>query len=268
MATDLLSLALLLLAYMTFWYIVSIVARRNDVADVAWGLGFVLMAWASLYLSGVYEPRQLAVTLLVTVWGLRLAWHIHRRNKGKGEDYRYAKWREEWGRWFYLRSYLQVYLLQGALLLLVVAPVLAINLTRGPVLGILDLVGLAVWLVGFCFEAVGDAQLARFIKDPANRGHLMQRGLWAYTRHPNYFGEVTQWWGIWLVALSTPFGLYALIGPVTITFLILKVSGVPLLEQKMVENPEFAQYKRRTSMFIPLLRRPASRNGAPNDLEV
>lgn len=257
MPTELLSLALLLLAYMTFWFVVSIASRRNDVADVAWGLGFVLMAGVSLYLSGLYELRQLGVTLLVAVWGLRLAWHIHARNRGKGEDYRYAQWRAEWGKWFYLRSYLQVYLLQGALLLLVVAPVLAINLSSGSALGLLDFVGLLVWLVGFFFEAVGDAQLARFIKDSANKGHLMQRGLWAYTRHPNYFGEVTQWWGIWLIALSVSSGAYAVIGPLTITFLILKVSGIPLLEKKMAEHPDFPEYKKRTSVFIPLPRRSA-----------
>ena len=113
----------------------------------------------------------------------------------------------------------------------------------------------SVWILGFVFESVGDAQLARFIKDPANKGKLMQGGLWRYTRHPNYFGEVTMWWGIWLLALSTPYGFFSIIGPITITFLILKVSGIPMLEKKMEENPEFAEYKRRVSVFIPMPRR-------------
>lgn len=247
-----LSLAALLLVYMSLWFVIALLKKRNDVADVAWGLGFVLMAWSSLYLSGGSELRQLLVVALVSAWGLRLAWHIHARNKGKAEDYRYAAWRAAWGRWFYLRSFFQVYVLQGVLLFLVVSPVLAINRALGPALGLLDLVGLLVWLVGFYFESVGDAELAKFIKNPENKGKLMQSGLWAYTRHPNYFGEVTEWWGIWLIALSVSGGAYAIIGPLTITFLILKVSGVPLLEAKMVENPEFAEYKRRTSMFIPL----------------
>lgn len=255
MTTSLLTLAIILWVYMTLWFVVSLARRRNDVADIAWGLGFVLIAWVSLSLAGAYDTRQIAVTLLVTMWGLRLAWHIYTRNKSMAEDYRYAAWREAWGRWFYLRSYLQVYLLQGGLLFLVVAPVLAIHFSPTEPLGVLDGLGLVVWVIGFAFEAIGDAQLATFIKDPANKGHLMQRGLWAYTRHPNYFGEVTQWWGLWLVALSTPLGLYALIGPLTITFLILKVSGVPMLEVKMAENPEFAEYKARTSVFIPLPRK-------------
>jgi steroid 5-alpha reductase family enzyme len=134
-------------------------------------------------------------------------------------------------------------------------PVLLINKHAGASLGLLDLVGVAVWLLGFYFEAVGDAQLARFIKDPANKGKLMQNGLWAYTRHPNYFGEVTQWWGIWLIALFVPSGWLAIIGPITITFLILKVSGIPMLEKKMAEHPDFAEYKRRVSVFIPLPRK-------------
>lgn len=248
-------LVLILFGYMSLWFLFSLFKKRNDVADVAWGLGFVLLAWVSFYLSGASGARELIVSLLVSVWGLRLAWHIYKRNKGKLEDYRYQKWRIDWGRWFYLRSYFQVYLLQGALLFLIVLPVLVINKNFGSLLGVFDFVGVAVWLIGFYFEAVGDAELARFIKNPENKGKLLQSGLWAYTRHPNYFGEVVQWWGIWLVALSVPGGVFTIIGPLTITFLILKVSGIPMLEKKMEEHPDFAEYKRRTSMFIPLPRK-------------
>ena len=248
-----LTLALVLFVYMNLGFLVSLVRKRNDVADVAWGLGFVLMAWVSFVLSGFLGFRGLLVIILVSIWGLRLAWHIYGRNKGKTEDYRYLAWRKEWGKLFYLRSYLQVYLLQGFLLFLVVLPVLIINKDSQTSLGRLDFIGVAVWLFGFYFEAVGDAQLARFIKNPANKGKLMQSGLWAYTRHPNYFGEVTQWWGIWLLALSVSNGWLTIIGPLTITFLILKVSGIPMLEKKMAENPEFADYKRRVSVFFPLI---------------
>ena len=247
-----LTLALILFVYMSLWFIVSLVKGRNDVADAAWGLGFVLMVWTSFFLSAESGPRGLIVCILVSIWGLRLAWHIYVRNIGKAEDYRYLTWRNEWGKWFYPRSYFQVYLLQGFLLFLIVSPVLLINVSSGSALGILDLLGVAIWLIGFYFESVGDAQLARFIKNPDNKGKLMQTGLWAYTRHPNYFGEVTQWWGIGLVALSAGAGWWSIVGPITITFLILKVSGIPMLEKKMAENPEFAEYKRRVSVFIPL----------------
>ncbi len=250
-----LTLGIILFGYMSLWFIVSLIKKRNDVADVAWGLGFVLMTWFSFSLSEDFHIRGMLIGLLVSIWGLRLAWHIYSRNKGKAEDYRYLAWRNEWGRWFYLRSYLQVYLLQGLFLFLIVFPVLLINKSAGEAIGLLDVLGVLVWIVGFCFESVGDAQLARFIKDPQNKGKLMQSGLWAYTRHPNYFGEVTQWWGVWLIALSVPNGWLGIVGPITITYLILKVSGIPMLEKKMEENPDFAEYKRRTSVFIPLPRR-------------
>ena len=241
-----------LFIYMTLWFIVSLIKQRNDVADVAWGLGFVLMAWLSFFLGGMAGVRGLLACGLVRVWGLRLAWHIYSRNKGKAEDYRYLAWRKEWGAWFYPRSYAQVYLLQGALLFLIVQPVLAINGSTGGAVGLFDLLGILVWLCGFAFESIGDAQLARFLKDPTNKGKLMQSGLWAYTRHPNYFGEVSQWWGLWLMAATLPSGWMSVIGPLTITFLILKVSGIPLLEKKMAEHPDFAAYKQRVSVFIPL----------------
>lgn len=245
-------LAFVLFCYMSFWFVLSLVKQRNDVADVAWGLGFVLMTWISFFLSNDSGVRGLLVGILVSVWGLRLAWHIHARNKGKAEDYRYLAWRKEWGKWFYVRSYFQVYLLQGALLFLIVTPVLLINRSVGADLGILDVVGVCLWVLGFLFESIGDVQLARFLKDPANKGKLMKSGLWAYSRHPNYFGEVTQWWGIGLVALAVPFGWFGLIGPITITFLILKVSGIPMLEKKLAEHPDFAEYKRTVRVLIPL----------------
>ena len=247
-----LTLALILFSYMSLWFVVSLIKKRNDVADVAWGLGFILLAWGSSFLSSDYNTKGLLVNILVSIWGLRLAWHIHSRNKGKTEDYRYLAWRKEWGKWFYLRSYAQVYLLQGFFLFLIVLPVLVIHKNSTSSLGLLDLIGIGVWLLGFYFEVVGDAQLAKFIKNPSNKGKLMQSGLWAYTRHPNYFGEVTLWWGIWLISLSVPNGWIGLIGPLTITVLILKVSGIPMLEEKMAKNPEFAEYKRRVSMFLPL----------------
>lgn len=232
---------------------ISLLKKRNDVADVAWGLGFVILAWVSFLLSGNSGTRGLVVNFLVSIWGLRLAWHIHSRNKGKTEDYRYLSWRKEWGNYFFLRSYLQIYILQGFLLFLIILPVFVIQNNSVASLGWLDFFGVAVWLFGFYFEVVGDGQLAHFIKNPANKGKLMQSGLWAYSRHPNYFGEVTLWWGIWLLSLAVPNGWLTIIGPLTITLLILKVSGIPMLEKKMAENPQFAAYKRRVSVFIPLI---------------
>lgn len=245
-------IGLVLFAYMNFWFVVSFLKKKNDVADVAWGLGFVLIAWTSFFLAGHFALRGVLVCTLVTIWGVRLALHIYSRNKGRPEDYRYVAWRKEWGKWFYLRSYFQIYILQGTLLGMVAFPVLLVNASPATPLGILDILGTLVWLFGFYFEAVGDKQLAAFIQNPANKGKLLQDGLWKYSRHPNYFGEVTEWWGLWLVALAVPGGWIGILGPITITFLILKVSGIPLLEKKMAENPAFEEYKRRTSVFVPL----------------
>ena len=246
-----LTLASILAVYMTLWFVVSIVKKRNDLADVAWGLGFVLMAWSSLALSGNFGLRSLVACVLVTIWGLRLAIHIYKRNKGRGEDYRYQAWRNAWGKLFYLRSFLQIYILQGFLLFVIAVPVTMINSSLPTHHGWFDLFGVLIWLFGFGFESIGDAQLAAFLRNPENKGKILQTGLWAYSRHPNYFGEVTQWWGLWVVAMNAPQNWISIIGPMTITFLILKVSGVPLLEKKMTENPEFAAYKQRVSMFIP-----------------
>ena len=237
---------------MTFWFVLSLLKKRNDVADIAWGLGFVLLAWVSIFISKNFEIRTFVVTFLVTVWGLRLAYHIYGRHKKTAEDYRYLKFRQSWGKWFYLRSYLQIYILQGLLLFLVVSPVLIINKFSSAEFIFLDAIGVLFWGVGYFFESVGDRQLSEFIKNPNSKGKLMMSGLWSYTRHPNYFGEVLQWWGIWMLAISVPYGLWGIIGPITITFLILKVSGIPMLEEKMKNHPDFHDYQKRVSMFFPL----------------
>lgn len=237
--------------YMSLWYGVAVLAKRNDVADIAWGLGFVLLAWSAYLFTGEGSSRAVVVNLLVTVWGLRLAWHIARRNLGKKEDYRYLAWRKQWGKWFYLRSYLQVFMLQGVFLGLIALPFLWINKQGGSFGTVWDWAGLIVWEMGFWFEVVGDWQLKQFVKNPRNKGKLMQEGLWRYSRHPNYFGEALLWWGIWLMALSLPNSGWTIIGPLTITVLVRFVSGVPLLEKKYAGRADFEAYKKRTSVFVP-----------------
>jgi len=237
---------------MAFWFLVAVKKKRNDLADIAWGPGFILMAMVSLLLHGDVTPRGALISGLVLAWGTRLALHISARNRGKPEDARYRKWREEWGEHLLLRSFLQIFLLQGFLLLIISAPVIVVNWSDYRTLTWVDAIGVLVWLTGFLFEAVGDYQLSQFKKFPANRGKIIRSGLWRYTRHPNYFGEVILWWGIYLLALSVPFGWLTFIGPLTITFLILKVSGIPMLEKKYEGNSEFQEYKRRTSAVWPL----------------
>lgn len=249
------SAALLVFVYMTVWFVASLVFRRADIADIAWGLGFVVIsAWLLVRPDAPGNVRQWIVTALVALWGLRLAWHVARRNlrPGHGEDARYAAWRRSWGATFVVRSYLQVFLLQGLFMLLIALPVLVSGSARGSETGVFDVLGLGIWLVGFASEAFGDAQLAAFLSEPSNRGHIMDRGLWGWTRHPNYFGEATMWWGLAVIALGVPGGWIAFVGPLTITWLLLKVSGVPLLEKSKAGQPEWEDYKSRTSIFFPL----------------
>jgi steroid 5-alpha reductase family enzyme len=242
----------IVIVYMSGWFLVAIRERRNDLADVAWGFGFLLVAATSLSFHSPVAGRPILITTLVAVWGIRLSFHIYLRNRGKPEDFRYRNWREEWGKSFYTRTYLQVFMLQGILLVLISTPVIYINSATNPPLGFVDALGVLVWAIGFAFEAVGDSQLRRFAHNPINKGRIIESGLWRFSRHPNYFGEVLLWWGIFLIALKVPGAWWTVIGPATITFLILKVSGIPMLEAKYRGNPEYEDYQRRTSSFFPL----------------
>jgi steroid 5-alpha reductase family enzyme len=246
-----LSCSLAVWAYMTAWFLLALVKRDNSLADTSWGLGFILVAGLTFLQGHEPAPRRVLATGLVLVWGIRLAVHVFARNRKKGEDFRYAAWRAKWGKWFVLRSYLQVFLLQGLFLLLIIWPVVLINSTPQQRLGWGDLAGGAIWLMGFVFEAAADSQLARFKREPGNRGRIMTGGLWRYTRHPNYFGEALMWWGIFVMALGSEGGWTSIMSPLLITFLLRFVSGVPMLERKYLGNAEFLAYARRTNAFFP-----------------
>ena len=236
----------------SLWFLVALRLRRNDVADVAWGSGFIILALVGHLSATATSIRGWVVTCLVILWGLRLSIHIGLRNRGKPEDPRYRKWREEWGRYATMRAFFQVFLLQGWMIVVILLPATYVLSHGNGRLGWLDAIGVAVWLIGFGFEAIGDLQLVRFKQDSRNRGRLITSGLWRFTRHPNYFGEVTLWWGVWLIACSLPGGWETIPGPATITWLILFASGIPLLEKKYEGDVEFEKYKRRTSAFFPL----------------
>jgi steroid 5-alpha reductase family enzyme len=243
--------AALVAIYMTVWFVLALLRKDNSIADIAWGLGFVLVSAATLGRGAGPSARSFLASGLVLIWGLRLAVHILFRNRKRGEDPRYAEWRRKWGRTFLWRSYLQVFLLQGFFLLVISYPVILANASKPVPIGPLDLAGAVAWVAGFFFETVGDAQLARFKRDPGNRGKIMDKGLWRFSRHPNYFGESLMWWGIFLVALGVPYGWTTVVSPVLITFLLVRVSGIPMLEKKYAGNAEFQAYARRTSAFVP-----------------
>lgn len=238
------------LVYVTTWFIVSLMLKRNDVADIAWGLGIALVGMTAFVLAP--SARLETMAALVLFWGLRLSYHIYKRVASHTEeDYRYAAWRKEW-KHFYLRSYGQVFLLQGFLMVVVGYSLVHVSAIPPTPLTWLDGVALLVWLIGFALEVIGDRQLKAFIAGKPEQGAVLNIGLWRYSRHPNYFGEVMQWWGIWLFALSVPYGWAAIVSPLAITFLILKVSGVPMLESKLMQNPTYRAYAKRTSVLVPL----------------
>ncbi len=232
-------------------WLLSLAVRDASIVDIFWGLGFVLVAWVTFLAADGEPARQVLVVALVTVWGLRLAGYLAWRNIGKGEDYRYRAMRKRAGDVFWWRSLFTVFLLQGALMWTVSLPVQAGQVPESG-LNLLDALGVACWAVGLFFEALGDVQLARFKADPANEGKVMDRGLWRYTRHPNYFGDFMVWWGLYFVALATGDAWWTFVGPVVMTVLLMKVSGAGLLERSLRKRkPEYEDYVRRTNAFFP-----------------
>ncbi|MGI8331195.1 DUF1295 domain-containing protein [Actinomadura scrupuli] len=238
--------------------------RTQSIVDTVWGLGFVVIAAVTFAASAIQgeglTARRVVVLVLTAVWGLRLGAHIHRRNRGHGEDPRYAAlMRRNTGPVapYVLRT---IYWPQGAIMWVVSLPV-QVAMYEPAALGVVTWAGIAVWTVGFLFEAVGDRQLARFKADPGNQGKVMDRGLWAWTRHPNYFGDATVWWGLFLVACSHWTGLLTVVAPMLMTHMLVNRSGKALLERQMARRrgPEYTDYLARTSGFLP---RPPKRRPA------
>ena len=246
---------ILIFAYASVWYGLSLLLKNSGIADIAWGLGFCLIAAYCWITVEPTFPGAFVVLIMVFLWGFRLAGYIFWRGLGKAEDWRYKKWRDDWGKTFYVRSYLQVFLLQGFLMILVSFPVINIITSQGAPseLGWVEVLGVGLWLIGFLWETISDFQLYFFKKNPANKGKIMTTGLWAYSRHPNYFGEILLWFGV--LIFSLPYGnqLTSLFGFLVITFLVVKVSGVAMLEKKYVDNEDYQDYIKRTWALIPKL---------------
>jgi steroid 5-alpha reductase family enzyme len=246
-----------ILGLMLLLWLLSLVIKNSSIVDIFWGMGFVIIAWVAFLLTpGGYELRKWLMVILVTIWGLRLSLHILRRNWGKPEDFRYQAWRLKAGGTWWWRSLFKVFLLQGFFLWIIATPILAAQFSPYPArLTWLDFLAIPVWLVGFFFEAAGDWQLARFKANPANQGKVLSTGVWRYTRHPNYFGDAAQWWAYYLVALSTG-TWWTIFSPFLMTFLLMRVSGVTILEKTLKEEkPGYKEYIETTSEFFPWLPR-------------
>ena len=240
-------------AYMTLVWAISLIKRDASIVDVFWGPGFIVVAALHFALGDGFEPRGVLVLALVTVWGLRLGGHILWRNWGRGEDRRYQEFRANAGPSFWWRSYFTVFLLQGGLLWVISMSLLAAQLSPEPAaLAPTDVIDVVLWLTGMVFEAGGDLQLARFRADPQNRGRVLRTGLWGLTRHPNYFGDAVVWWAYFVFAAGTLVGAWTVFSPLLMTALLLRVSGVRLLERSLVETkPEYREYMQSTPAFLP-----------------
>lgn len=251
--------------FMCYVFILAQIFKNNSIVDIFWGLGFVTIVAFLVITSHSYIERQAVlltkhlVNLCIIIWGFRLAIYIYFRNKGKGEDWRYINFRKLWSKhnipqW--LGAFLQVFMLQGFFMFIVALPLIHVNTVFSGI-NFLTILGFILWVIGFVFEAFGDYQLQKFKDNPENKGKTMRYGLWKYTRHPNYFGEMTMWWGIWIMSINffTPIqALLSILSPLTITWLLTRVSGVPLLESKYKDNPEYQDYVKHTPSFFPKFR--------------
>jgi steroid 5-alpha reductase family enzyme len=242
-----------LLAMMFTGWLISLVFHNVTIVDSLWGLGFVLVAWITYSFGEGYSVRRGLIAVLTTLWGLRLAGHLSWRNWGAGEDPRYGNWRKAAGERFWIVSLFKVFLLQAVFLWVIALTIQIGQIVPTPDhLTWFDFIGMAVWTLGFIFESASDFQLARFKADPGNQGKVMNQGLWAYSRHPNYFGESLIWWGIFLIAFATPDSWWTVISPLVITAVLLKMTGIPLMEKSIVDKrPGYAEYIKQTSAFIP-----------------
>ncbi len=243
--------ALLIILIMSFVWLLSLLKKDMSIVDWFWGLGFIAVTLHFAYRLDELLPKQFLVAYLVILWGMRLAIHIFFRNRSKGEDPRYQAFRANWKENTWWISFFKVFLLQGGLMLVISLSILNIMSESGDYLSNINQTGVILWLLGWLFETVADFQLLRFKKNPDNKGKVMDQGLWRYSRHPNYFGEVCVWWGIFLISIGSGFWYISILSPLLITFLLLRVSGVTLLEKRYEGNDKYAEYKRITSTFFP-----------------
>ncbi len=237
-------------SFLALW-LISLPLHNTSIVDPFWGPALSIVAWSTYLAADSPGSRGLLLTILVTVWGLRLGFHLAIRNRGKGEDFRYREFRRRWGDRYWIVSLFTVFVLQAVLLWIVAMPV-QVAMANGGTLGVATLIGLTLWGLGLFFETLGDLQLVRFKRDPANQGKVMDRGLWSLTRHPNYFGDFTVWWGHFLVAVDGWGMLWTIVGPIVMSVLLLRVSGVTLLEKSLVKRrPGYEEYVSRVNAFFP-----------------
>lgn len=246
-------IALFILSFSFLGFLVSRLLKRNDVADVGWGIGFIIFSSLFIERWEFLSFKASFVLFLLGAWGLRLAFYIFIRSYGRPEDPRYASWRKQWKKKEPYLAFGKVFLLQSFLLTIIALPIVAIVKDQEAMVGVPDFIGLCLFITGFLFELVADIELYQFKANTRNKGKILNKGVWGLCRHPNYFGEILIWWGFFFFAINTKIGPYTVIGPILISFLLLRVSGVPMLDQLLKKKgPVFKDYVESTPAIIPL----------------
>lgn len=241
--------ALLLFGYLIIMFLITHIKRDISIGNFTWG-GAVMILTLYSFFTNPMLARHILITTLIMIWGLRLTGLLYLRYK-KGADPRYVTWQNQQGTWALLFAITWIFVLNGGFGTIMALPSFVVNTSTVPGINFLDIIGALVWLKGFVWESISDYQLFSFLKNPTNKGKVMDQGLWHYTRHPNYFGEITLWWGIYLIALSVDYGYLTIVAPLGITISLLFVTGIPMNEKPMENNPDYQEYKKRTNAFIP-----------------
>lgn len=247
-----LTTGLMVLVYFSLLFAIACKIKNYAIADIGWGAGFILTAGVSGYMASITTPFYTLVFGLVCLWGIRLSIHIYLRNKGKDEDFRYQNFRKQWIKHPYLQAYIKLYLTQALLTLIVSTAIFIAVTSEASELNLLSILFACVALFGFLYESISDYQLVKFKKTDGSSGKIMRQGLWRYSRHPNYFGEIVFWWGISLLVATTTGNYLALTSGLVMNLLIVFVSGVPMLEAKYKSNPAYEDYIRSTNSLIPI----------------
>jgi steroid 5-alpha reductase family enzyme len=243
--------AIIVFGFMFTMFLIAQKIKNNSIVDIGWGIGFILITFSQILAVESVVKHQVIMASMIFLWGARLALHIFLRSRGKGEDFRYAEWRKEWGRNAALQAFGKVFMFQGAIMLLISYPIIIVFSGNSFPYDFSLVIGVILFFTGMFFESVGDYQLIKFKKSPQNGGKIINVGLWKITRHPNYFGEAVIWWGIFISIIGTDFWYTAIFSPLLINIFLVKFSGVPMLEKKYEGRLDWEEYKKRTPAFIP-----------------
>lgn len=245
--------------FVSISFVLALITRRIDLINITWGLGFVVIAVLSFLLSVDFSYKAFLATLLIIFWGVHISTILIKRMRLRGESYKFIALKTKWPRGFYLRLYLQVYLPYGFLMLLICSPVVIVNLFGDDAFSIPNIIGVVLWSIGFFIESVAVSQLYNFFLNSENKNKILTTGLWRYVRHPNYLGEIILWFGLFLLAVDSPYGYLSIISPMLTTLILVVVTGVPVTKSKFKDNSQYQIYSLKTPAIVPFINKRVSR---------